>query len=340
MLLVCSQNQYPEEALNTLLTSLTSISIFGGAFPALIHENEIYETGAILLGFRWKLDIYLYRDLTSNKIDIDRLFSLSETPLHEQHNLIMFIDGLSNVAEKFIKRLYESIGAGINIIGGGTGNAEFTHSPSIISNFGTLKDSALIAALPFSFHSSSGHGWEIIDGPYLATETEGQNLISIDYEPAFEAYREALFKTDGVCIDTENFFDISVRHPIGILDIQGELTVRDPFHTDGAQITFVGEIYPNSMLHLLSGDQQHLISAAYQSAQESLSHGSKYNLSICFDCLSRRLYLRDLYEEEVESLKQGVEKNHLIGALSLGEITTNPSHAFNWLNKSTVIGSF
>ena len=338
MMLSCVDNNFSVVELNSLLQDCP-IPIFGGLFPAIIHSKKTFSKGTTLVGLPFYANTFVHREITIDPIDIDRCYSFaSDAIIQDQSDLIIFIDAHSNASEKFIDCLFESLGADIRVIGGGAGSLT-SHIPCILCNEGVLIDSAVVVGLPVQVSLGLGHGWEVLDGPFLATETHRHDLISIDYRSAFTLYKETIEKHTSQVLSLEDFNSFATHHPIGIADIHDDLIVRDPFASDGTIISCVGDIPLNALIYILKGNNQNIIVAAKESAIQATQSVNNIQLAVIFDCISRAIHLGDLFPEEIKLIASGLGDDiRHVGVMSLGEISSVESGAIRLFNKSTVIG--
>ena len=342
LVLTCNQNNYPEEALNSLLRTCT-LPIFGGVYPVVTLKNTLLQQGALIIGFEGKLDTTYFSNL--NHINNEDCLETMITTILEQKNnlcdhdsLLMFYDALINNVEGFIDCLFECLDHNVNIAGGGAGNLDLIQRPCIFSNQGLLSDTVLLVSLPTKLNTSVAHGWNILKGPYLVSEAKNQIVKSLNYQPAFDIYNEAIQAETDSKLTEDNFFDIAKNYPLGIEDINSNLIIRDPILTRNKYLQCVGNIPVNSMVYLLKTDNKTLVSSARQAAIEVANFDS--NITIVFDCISRMLYLEDHFTEELNAIAQHCSTPALFGVLSVGEVSNSQSGAIRLLNKSTVIGSW
>ncbi|MFW2372573.1 MAG: FIST signal transduction protein [Gammaproteobacteria bacterium] len=343
LILSCAANAYNADDMSEYLQSL-SVQVFGGLFPSIVYENNKYDTGTVLIGYDFEMPVAIFENPSP-----DGLYDNMEecrTRLNDSSNLMILIDGLSGHVEIFIEKLYQELGSGLQVIGGGAGSLDFVHRPCLFSNRGMLQDAALVISLSNGMRSAAGHGWEILDGPYLVTEADGHKIISLNFQPAFELYRDVVERISDHRFTTDNFFDVSKYFPFGISEMGTDLLVRDPIVCDGKTITCVGELPTNATVYILKGEANYLIDSAKQAAQEALTmleHESSApnTTTIIFDCISRLLYLDTRFPEELHGINGFMPAQaSLVGALSLGEIANEDGGPIQLLNKSFVIGSY
>lgn len=346
LLLTCSDNNYPEQVLNAVLQDST-IPVFGGIYPMITHHGCLIKQGALVIGFYEHLETTVFStlDQVNDEEALEELINArlaAKNNLVEQDNFLMFYDGLMTNIEDFIDCLFECLDHTITIAGGGAGNLDFIQRPSIYTNIGIQHNVVQLVSLPSKLSTSVAHGWKTFKGPFLASETQGQTVKSINYRPAFEVYSQTIEKEGRYKFNTDNFFDIAKHFPLGIEDINGDFIVRDPILTTNNDLQCVGKVPINSMVYLLKGDFTNLISAAEEAAEEVFIplKNSAAHVSIVFDCISRVLYMEDEFTKELSAIKAQCHLPSLFGVLSIGEIANNKSGAISLLNKSTVISAW
>jgi len=346
LLLTCSQNFYPEQPLNFILKNCP-IPIFGGIYPMITHQETLIEQGALIIGFKENYDVSVFADLQNFKNE-DTLEALINNTLEAkqnfsgQDNFLMFYDALINNVEDFIDCLFECLDHGITIAGGGAGNIDFIQRPCLFTNSGLLANAVLLVSLPRKLTTSVAHGWTKIEGPFLVSEAQGKTVQSLNYRPAFEVYSEIIESTSDHKFQADNFFDIAKNFPLGIEDINNNLIVRDLILTTNNHLQLIGSIPVNSMVYILGGDTNKLISSSEKAAINLFSTPTKSTtqISMVFDCISRVVFMEDEFDKELQIINKYCPSSSLFGVLSIGEIANSESSAIRLLNKSTVICSW
>jgi hypothetical protein len=336
MIMSCSDNDYNEASIKQMLMTCP-VKVCGGIFPQVVNNSDIFTSGAIIVGFPFDVEICNYVELSRDTQDLEEYIAQHSGNIAQHKNFIMFADALCSANEDFIDYFYEYMGSGITVIGGGAGSLEFIPKPCIYTNTGLVHDAAQVVAIPGTLSRNIGHGWEVCDGPYLVTGAEGHRIDTLDYQPAFEVYQSSIEKLSGEKITQDNFFDIAKNFPLGIVNVNGEILVRDPITTDLQFLECVGNIPINAAIHLLKGDQEKLLQSSKLVA-DTFEGFEGSNLLVLFDCISRVLYLQDDFSLELESLQNTHSRLPMVGALSLGEITNSQYGSVDFLNKSTVMG--
>ncbi|MEL6615937.1 MAG: FIST C-terminal domain-containing protein, partial [Bacteroidota bacterium] len=100
----------------------------------------------------------------------------------------------------------------------------------------------------------------------------------------------------------------------------------------------VGEVPPNSALHILRGDADALVAAAAQAATDA-TDGASGGTGFVVDCISRVLFLEDRFGEEWDAVRGAYAEAGLTtpeGPLTLGEIASDGRGFLQLYNKTCV----
>ncbi len=299
------------------------VSIVGGIFPGIIYGSEYSWKGAVFISLNNGANLYFLKRFEDiNDMEVKRK--------GKGGTLITLINGFSRGISNFLEKLYYIFGNKFTYMGGGAGDLGNRERECLITNEGIFKEGAIIVELERRFYVNIRHGWEKLYGPFLVTDTEGNRIKKINWEPAFEFYKRVLKEEEGVDISENDFFEVAKAYPIGMLKEREEEIVRDPVSVDkeGALIC-VGEVPSNSVIYIMRGRKEKLISAA-----EKVMKGGKSGL--VFDCISRALFLQDSLKEEVKAVSKKVKK--LAGCFTIGEIASLRGFQPEFFNK-TIIGA-
>jgi len=308
--------------------------LYGGIFPQLIFQNKNFETGCIICTLQTNTYPILIEDISFElEPELENVFD-------ETNTIFTFVDGLSPYIQSFLEKFYEITHSGINIIGGGAGLLTLQQEPILFGPQGIYQNSALLLCSQKEISLGVKHGWEKLSGPYISTSTEHNILKTIDYHNAFDIYAEAIEKDSGKIINETNFFEIAKEYPLGIQLHDGEVVVRDPIITKNGHLILVGEMDQSSTIYILKGNKTNLIKAAKyaigEAMQDSLVHT---DTTFVVDCISRVLYLENMFQQEIETIKTQNPIAKLFGILSLGEIANKGKQYIEFYNKTCVIGA-
>jgi hypothetical protein len=103
----------------------------------------------------------------------------------------------------------------------------------------------------------------------------------------------------------------------------------------------VGELSQGDYVDLLTAQPQDLFDAARQTAEvaQKASNGKTVKLTLFIDCISRALFLKEAFDEEVAQVRAVTgSAPPLVGALVLGEIANSGSGYLEFYNKTAVVG--
>ena len=220
--------------------------------------------------------------------------------------------------------------------------------PCILTNEGLLEDAAAICIIDNPIQLSVQHGWQKLKGPFIATKAEKNVIHQLNWQNAFEVYKQIVDDDSGLTIEQDNFFDIAKNYPFGMEVAGEEAIVRDPIMVgDNGELICVGDVNTNTVLAILKGETDELIAFAQKVAADIQEIVLNETISSIFvvDCISRTLFLQDAFHRELETLKATLmdEQNEellLTGILSLGEISSRGNSPIYFYNKTLVLGAF
>ncbi len=341
LVLACNANGFTPRMIDGLLKQCKK-PVFGGVFSGIIFNKEKLQQGTIVAGIRRSVSTAVIKNISSI---IDLGAYLEQTcnwQFLQNKTMFVFVDGLSRRISELIESLFDCCGLFPNYIGGGAGSLT-KKEPCVICNEGLMEDAAVFALTDIRSGVGVAHGWEPVAGPLKVTEADHHTLISLNWRPAFEVYKEMVEKVSNKSFDSIDFFQRAKEFPLGIVKLAREMLVRDPIAVDGSRLVCVGDIPVNSFIYLLKGNKDSLIAGAInacQLAETSYRQAAgekkeKQLITFFIDCVSRVLFLQSDFDEELEMVQMGYP---LLGALTLGEISSTGKSYLEFYNKTSVIG--
>lgn len=317
------------------------ITFFGGIFPKIIYENKNFETGLIVAKLTLAEKPKIIKGFDTGEIEIPQL--KDDKIDSNTISFITFVDGLSTYIAKYISNLYNRIG-NASLIGGGAGSLSFKQQPCVFSNQGIFQNAAVIAAVKNKCQIGSGHGWTDLRGPFVATKTNGNIIEELNWDAAFDVYKQIIDEDSGENITAKNFTEIAKSYPFGIFKEGEEKIVRDPIAVNSkGGLICVGEVPENSTLFLLKGKPENLIEAAQKAIKKALNNKEeKAEHVFVIDCISRSLFLKDLYKIKLNQVHEALVNQKTVskGVLSIGEIASDGKGYVDFYNKTIVVGAF
>ncbi|AEG32395.1 FIST signal transduction protein [Thiomicrospira cyclica] len=340
--LTAEANRYDVKELSQSLSRLQK-PIMGGIFPQIVYDSNAIEQGFVLIALKTPIDIKRFEGLSNLEqdfvADIDRAFCDQPPP----KSCISLVDGLATCISSWVDGLFEVLGSDVKFVGGGAGSLSFEQRPCLFCNDGVFKDAALIGVLDKSFNVGVGHGWHTMHSGLQVTQVKKNIIYEIDNQNAFEVYQRLVAPHHNIGITAENFFSVAQAYPFGIHRLNDEKIVRDPIAvTPEGGLICVGELSQGDFVDLLTAEPAQLINAAaVTSACASSSQQASLQHPILFDCISRALYLKEQFSDELAAIKSELTSpDPLVGALVLGEIANSGNGYLEFYNKTTVVACF
>lgn len=325
------------------------VPVVGALFPALIEGGAFRTTGAWLLRFDEMPYAALHPNLPREPGQVPAAMDALAADLRPHLNgdrdaaLFLLFDAMVPNIATLLDELYLRLANRVNYMGANAGSETFQPMPCLFDGFRTVQDGVL--AILMKPHSGAvlEHGYHAPSQRLIATSTEGNRIIHIDWRPAFEVYQEMARAQYGVEINRENFYNYAVHFPFGIVRANGMVLVRIPvaFEEDGS-LFCVGEVPPNAMLTLLKApavDSVHTLDTLAQglAALDGPPTGQELLL---FYCAGRRLHLGiEAAENEVRAFAQRTQAAQVAGVLSLGEIGGSTQWGYPLFHNATLVAS-
>jgi|GEM_PF-5691331 len=123
MILSCSANNHSAQHLSGGLKSC-AIPVCRAVFPSVFFADKKLDTGFIIVGLPFSISVKSY-SLNDSTFEVDGAAVLHGYTNNKSQDLLVFIDAMANTTEAFISKLFESIGGGMDVIGGGAGSVDF-----------------------------------------------------------------------------------------------------------------------------------------------------------------------------------------------------------------------
>lgn len=342
LVLACESNGPLPAAFDQWLRTL-KVPVFGGVFPALITDGQRLDSGNILLEFEVSLDVFVVPSLSNAALDYDAFLEASIPPklLENTETMFAFVDGLAPRVGALIESLFNTFGLQSNFIGGGAGSLTTPNMPCLITPQGVIRDAAVIAIPQLSSRVCVAHGWLPLAGPFEVTASENNVILSLDWEPALQVYRQVVESHQNSGFDPDNFAQSAQSHPFGIARLNTEFVVRDPIaiRADGGLVC-VGDVPRGSLVHIMHGDINTLLAAAQQvrsMVEQATPDNLDTGVDVFIDCISRSLFLGEDITRELCAVKNPSRPQ--IGAFTLGEIANSEHEYLEFHNKTAVVAT-
>lgn len=237
--------------------------------------------------------------------------------------ILVLSDGIQVNGSELIRGLNAALPESVIVTGGLAGDGDRFKQTWVINN--SMPVGNMVTAIGFYGdrihigHGSKG-GWDYYGPERRVTRSEENILYELEGRPALQLYKEYLGERTNGLPATALLFPLALKQ-----DGPGdEYLVRTILGVDEASqsMTFAGNIPQNSLVQLMHGNFDRLITGASEAAL-SLTYGDPHNtLAIAITCVGRRLVLGERAEEEIEAtLEVFPSGTQQIGFYSYGELS-------------------
>lgn len=341
MIFACEANNFTPLTINPLLKSLP-LPVFGGIFPGIVTGNKKLTRGTIIIGLEEVPEVHILKTISNPAEDFYISMSDYFKGSEEFRTIFLWVDGTSQNTNKLIEALFVVFGLEYNFIGGGAGSITMEPIPCIITNEGLISDAVIIAGSRMNARMSFKHGWKSIAGPFKVTGSDRNTLISLNFRPVLEVYREVVEPLTNQKITSENFSTIADGYPFAITRLGTEKIIRNLLKIDSFNnIICACEIPEGVFVHILHAERDDLFQAGMEAQEEVLSDcsvDSDDHFTLLIDCISRVRFLGERYQDKLNILND--RGKPIAGILSLGEIANNGKEFLEFYNKTMVIACF
>jgi len=328
-----------------------SVSLAGALFPALTTDDAFCTHGAWLLRFNrmpyTELHADLPRESDALQIALDDMAEGVVSRLadgDQDVTLFMLFDAMVPNIGTILDELYLRLANRVHYMGVNAGSETFLPMPCLFDNERIVQNGVLMLLLTPHRGAILEHGYLEPEKMITATSTDGNRILQIDWQPAFDVYRKLAREQYGVEINRDNFYQYAVHFPFGIMRANGVTVVRIPvaLEEDGS-LFCVGEVPPNAMLALLRApevDSVHTLDTLVSGLTELNGPVDGRGL-LLFYCAGRRLHLGiDAATAELRGLHQRMAAGRIAGALSLGEIGSSTQWGYPLFHNAALVASF
>lgn len=331
MVFVASEENSLPQGWEVILKT-SPVKVFGALVSGLIYDAQKKNNGILVLPLDFNVDV-LAQDLS-----IEGFSNQLENFLEQNgnyHTLFCFVDATSGHKNKMLDILYNASPLGTIFLGAGAGTLDMVQKPCVFSNQGFFANACVIALASVKATIGVAHGWHPISTPIKVTQvSNGTTLMSLNWESALTYYRNEVKKHGGIEIMESNFADVAKSYPFGMIKMNAEMVVRDPYACRDNTILVVDEIPDGTYLNIMHGDKASLLEGAAKSVMQfSENHEDVF----CVNCISRVLYWAEDFEKELDIIGS---HRFISGILSIGEIANNGDTSLELYNKTIVVAQW
>lgn len=339
LLFICDKTPFDADSLNHQLRKLEK-PIIGGIFPGLIYGEECKYLGFIIIPLPFKLETSVFHFDESESAFNNTLSQLNTS--NQSRSVFIFYDAMDFEKSRLIDYLFNFFGISLSYFGAGCGQLNFEPSPCVISNEGLSQSCCVIGLTTEDFAMGMSRSWEPISDQMKASEVANNSLRSVNWESTTSVYKSIIEKHLEKSISDEELPHLLKSYPIGIVKIDGDIVVRDPYKLDNDEIVFFDSIYSGEHVCVLHGDKNSILHGAENAKISMIEKANKMGLEapeyiLCVNCISRALYLKEDYKKELEILNV---YRPTFGILSIGEIINPGNSILEIFNKILALASW
>lgn len=262
----------------------------------------------------------------------------TQIPHENLTHLLVFADGVEINGSELIRGIHKVVPPDVSITGGLAGDgADFKRSYTVF-NCDFSSNSAVVVGLygtNLIIGTGSRDGWIPFGPKRLITSSVGNQLFSLDGQPALELYKKYLGK------EKKNLPASGLLFPLRIEDPETKSTVIRSItgtNEESESIEFAGDMPKGAYAQLMRAVNNDIIEGATLAATDSLQTGSSSpELTLLVSCIGRKSILKQLTEEETEAVDDTLQCQSVItGFYSYGEIAPNGSDCRVALHNQTM----
>ena len=202
LIFIAEEDKLEDKLINNILRNFSK-PIIGGVFPEIIFESKRKKSGIMLYSLPYVLETNLI-DLSKSEEEINQEIIKSKKST-KYKNIFVFVDSLSENKSIFIESIYNNFGNNFKYFGGGAGSLSFEKISCVLDNNGLKNNAAIMAFNNIEMELGVAHGWNSISEKLKVTETNENEIISINWEPAFKVYSK-IVENDWIFDINSNFF--------------------------------------------------------------------------------------------------------------------------------------
>jgi hypothetical protein len=255
--------------------------------------------------------------------------------------LLLLSDGLGGDQREVVRGAYGVAGAGVPLVGGCAGDDLKMQRTFQMVGDEVLNDAVVGAAIGSDAPFGIGvrHGWRRVGEPMLITKSVGNRVLTIDDQPALDAYLARLAAPPEAGADPAAFTRFALTHPLGLVRRGGE-EVRFIAETDlsDRSIGCIASVPQGALAWLMEGDEASVLTATDEACSDALADldGHAPLGVIAFDCIARRGVLGDLgISREVDRIESQTGTVPLAGFYTYGEIAR--THGTGGFHNQTLV---
>lgn len=302
-------------------------AIFSGCSTAGEIANEsVRDHTIIITGILFENTVVKSSKIALNSVHFSSIEAgrklVAPFPAEGLKHVFVVSDGLRVNGTDLVKGMTEGLATEVTLTGGLAGDGSQFSKTMIIEPDGTIASES-VAAIGFygdslSIGFGSRGGWDSFGLDRMVTKSTENVLFEIDGQPALDLYKSFLGDKAKDLPSSGLLFPLSMRDseeraPV-VRTILG-------INEEDKSLTFAGDIPQGSFVRLMKANNDRLITGAEEAAHAaSKGLANSPEFAILVSCVGRKLVLKQMVEEEVESVSEVLGGPVMTGFYSYGEL--------------------
>ncbi|TDE12033.1 FIST signal transduction protein [Dyadobacter psychrotolerans] len=263
---------------------------------------------------------------------------VSHLPTENLKHVFVVSDGLRVNGTDLVKGMRAGLATNVTITGGLAGDGAKFSKTVIVEPDGVITTEN-VAAIGFygdsiSIDFGSRGGWDSFGLDRLVTRSHENVLFEIDGEPALDLYKSFLGDRAKDLPASGLLFPLSMRDSEDRAPVVRTIL---GINEEEKSLTFAGDIPQGSFVRLMKANNDRLITGAEEAAGIAMEgRGEAPEFAILVSCVGRKLVLKQIVEEEVESVSEVLGKPSIAGFYSYGELAPFNKNVFCELHNQTM----
>lgn len=300
---------------------LTGCSTAGEIISESVRDGTIIFTAIEFADVKIQSAKVGLKDSDFNSFEIGKKL-VSQFPQEGLKHVFVVSDGLKVNGTDLVKGIADELPANVTLTGGLAGDGPNFSKTVIVEPDGTVATES-IAAIGFYGDSlqigfGSRGGWDSFGLDRLVTKSKENVLYEIDGQPALDLYKSFLGDRAKDLPSSGLLFPLSMRDSEDRAPVVRTIL---GISEEDKSLTFAGDIPQGSFVRLMKANTDRLINGAEEAAIAA-KNGAKESpeFALLVSCVGRKLVLKQIVEEEVESVSDVLDKPVITGFYSYGEI--------------------
>ena len=253
-------------------------------------------------------------------------------------HVFVISDGLRVNGTDLVKGMRAGLAADVSLTGGLAGDGPQFVKTVILEPDGKVSTES-VAAIGFYGESltigfGSRGGWDSFGLDRLVTRSRENVLFEIDDQPALDLYKSFLGDKAKELPGSGLLFPLSMRDSEDRAPVVRTIL---GINEEEKSLTFAGDIPEGSFVRLMKANNDRLITGAEEAAVASLEGMDQSpEFALLVSCVGRKLVLKQIVEEEVESVSDVLGKPAIAGFYSYGELAPFNKNGFCELHNQTM----